>query len=142
MYEVTETIAIAPWELTEMFIRAPGPGGQNVNKVATAVQLRFSVDASPALAAQPAVKARLKRLAGSRLTNAGEIVIEAHRFRSQERNREDALARLVALLREASRRPTPRKPTRPSTAAKRRRLDDKTQQGALKKLRRTTPDEG
>ena len=119
----------------EKFIASSGPGGQNLNKVATAVQLRFSVDASPALAAQPAVKARLKRLAGSRLTNAGEIVIEAHRFRSQERNRADARERLFDLIRKAAVQPTKRKPTRPSRASQERRLKKKKERGAIKAMR-------
>ncbi len=139
MIEITRTIAIDPREIAESFIRSPGPGGQNVNKVATAVQLRFDLRASPALPA--AVRARAERLAGRRLTKDGVVVITAARFRSQERNREVALARLVELLREAARRPSPRKPTRPGAGARRRRLDDKTRRGALKKLRRTKPGE-
>ena len=135
MYEVTDTISIAPWELTEVFIRAPGPGGQNVNKVATAVQLRFSVDASPALAAQPSTRARLKRLAGRRLTNDGEIVIEANRFRSQERNRADARERLFDMIRKAAVQPKRRKPTRPTRASQERRLKKKKERGAIKALR-------
>ena len=139
MIEITPTIAIDPREIAESFIRSPGPGGQNVNKVATAVQLRFDLRRSPSLPA--AVRTRAERLAGRRLTKDGVLVITAARFRSQERNREDALARLVELLREAAQRPTPRKPTRPSMGAKRRRLDDKTRRGATKKLRRTKPGE-
>ena len=139
MIEITRSIAIDPREISESFIRSPGPGGQNVNKVATAVQLRFDLRASPSL--PEAVRARAARLAGRRLTKDGVVVITAARFRSQERNREEALARLVALLREAARRPTPRKATRPGTGAKRRRLDDKTRRGAVKKLRRTKPGE-
>jgi ribosome-associated protein len=140
MIEITPTIAIDPREIAESFIRSPGPGGQNVNKVATAVQLRFDLRHSPSL--PEAVRARAESLAGRRLTKAGVLVITAARFRSQERNREDALARLVELLREAARRPIPRKPTRPGASAKRRRLDDKTRRGAIKKLRRTKPGEG
>ncbi len=139
MIEITGTISLDPREIEESFIRSPGPGGQNVNKVATAVQLRFDVRASPSL--PEAVRARAERLAGRRLTKDGVLVITAARFRSQERNREDALARLVKLLRKAAQRPTPRKPTRPSPGAKRRRLDDKTRRGAIKKLRRTKPGE-
>ncbi len=139
MIEITGTISLDPREIEESFIRSPGPGGQNVNKVATAVQLRFDLRASPSL--PEAVRARAERLAGRRLTKDGVLVITAARFRSQERNREDALARLVALLQEAARRPTLRKPTRPGAGAKRRRLDDKTRRGAVKKLRRTTPGE-
>jgi len=139
MIEITPTIAIDPREITETFIRSPGPGGQNVNKVATAVQLRFDLRQSPSL--PEAVRTRAERLAGRRLTKDGILIITADRFRSQERNREDALARLVELLREASHRPVPRKATRPSVGAKRRRLDDKTRRGAIKKLRRTKPGE-
>ena len=139
MIEITGTISLDPREIEESFIRSPGPGGQNVNKVATAVQLRFDLRRSPALPEE--VRARAERLAGRRLTKDGVVVITAARFRSQERNREDALARLVALLREAARPPVPRKPTRPSAGAKRRRLDDKTRHGAIKRLRRTKPAE-
>jgi len=139
MIEITRTIAIDPREVAESFIRSPGPGGQNVNKVATAVQLRFDVRHSPSL--PEAVRARAEHLAGRRLTKDGVLVITAARFRSQERNREDALARLVELLREATRRPTPRTPTRPGLGAKRRRVDDKTRRGAIKKLRRSKPGE-
>lgn len=140
MIEITRTIAVDPREIIESFIRSPGPGGQNVNKVATAVQLRFDLRRSPSL--PEAVRARAERLAGRRLTKDGVLVITAARFRSQERNREDALARLVALLREATRRPAERKLTRPGASVKRRRLDDKTRRGTIKKLRRTVSDEG
>ena len=139
MIEITPTIAIDPREITETFIRSPGPGGQNVNKVATAVQLRFDLRHSPGLPED--VRERAERLAGRRLTKDGVLVLTAARFRSQERNREDALARLVALLRQAAERPAPRKATRPSKAAKKRRLDGKTRRGAIKKLRRTRPSE-
>ena len=139
MIEITPSISLEPREITETFIRSPGPGGQNVNKVATAVQLRFDLRASPSL--PEAVRNRATRLAGRRLTKDGIVVITAARFRSQERNREDALARLVALLREAARPPAPRKASRPSLGAKKRRLDDKTRRGAIKRLRRTRPGE-
>ncbi len=139
MIEITDTISLDPREIEETFIRSPGPGGQNVNKVATAVQLRFDLRGSPSLPA--AVRARAERLAGRRLTKDGVVVITAARFRRLERNREDALGRLVELLREAARRPTPRKATRPGAGAKRRRLDDKTRRGAIKRLRRTKPAE-
>jgi ribosome-associated protein len=140
MIEITPTISIDPCEITESFIRSPGPGGQNVNKVASAVQLRFDLRRSPSL--PDAVRARAERLAGRRLTKDGILVITAARFRSQERNREDALLRLVELLREATHRPASRKPTRPSAGVKRRRLDKKSRRGALKKLRQTKPIEG
>ncbi len=139
MIEITPSIRLDPREITETFIRSPGPGGQNVNKVATAVQLRFDLRGSPSL--PEAVRDRAARLAGRRLTKDGVVVIAAARFRSQERNREDGLARLVALLREAAKPPTARKATRPGAGAKRRRLDDKTRRGAIKKLRRSKPTE-
>ncbi len=139
MIEITPSLSIDPREIVESFILGSGPGGQNVNKVATAVQLRFDVRASPSLPGE--VRARAESLAGRRLTKDGVLVITAARFRSQERNREDALARLVELLRAAARRPAARRPTRPGAGAKRRRLDDKTRRGAIKKLRRTKPSE-
>ena len=139
MIEITPSIALDPREIAETFIRRPGPGGQNVNKVATAVQLRFDLRGSKSL--PEAVRARAARLAGRRLTKDGVVVITAARTRSQERNREDALARLVALLREAAQPPIPRKAPRPGKAAKKRRLDDKTRRGAVKKLRRAKPTE-
>ena len=137
MIEITDTIAIDEDELEESFIRASGPGGQNVNRVATAVELRFDVDASPGLSA--AVRGRLKRLAGNRMTNSGVLVIKADRFRSQERNREDARDRLIALIRQAAVEPRPRIKTRPSKAAKERRLRDKRERSETKKRRRQKP---
>jgi len=133
MLKITATISLAEDELTERFIRAPGPGGQNVNKVETAVQLRFDAANSPNL--PRAVYLRLRPLAGRRMTRDGVLVITANRFRSQERNREDARDRLAALIRQAAVPPRRRRPTRPGKAAKQRRLDAKKQRGAVKKTR-------
>ena len=133
MIAITSTIAIDPSEIEEAFIRASGPGGQNVNKVSSAVQLRFDVRRSAALPDD--VRARAERLAGRRLSKDGIIVIIARRHRTQERNRADALHRLVDLLQRAARPPTPRKPTRPTAGATKRRLAAKTRRGSLKKKR-------
>ena len=135
MIDVTPSLSIDESEIQMEFIRSSGPGGQNVNKVATAVQLRFDVAGSPSLPED--VKARLVTFAGSRLTGDGVLIIEAHQYRTQEQNRADALLRLVDLLRQAAHRPKPRKKTRPSVAAKARRLDEKRQRGEIKRMRRS-----
>ena len=120
-------------ELEFSFIRASGPGGQNVNKVSSAVQMRFDARRSPSLS--DGVSTRLQKLAGSRLTQDGVIVIAASRFRAQERNRADAIARLVALIAKAAVAPVLRRPTRPTKASRAKRLDTKTKRGGVKALR-------
>jgi len=134
---ITHSIALDPSEISESFVRASGPGGQHVNTTSTAVQLRFDVRRSPSLPDD--VRRRLERLAGSRLTRDGVLVLHAQSHRSQKRNREEALERLVELVREAAQRPTPRVKTRVSKAAKRRRVDDKKRHGTIKALRRGGP---
>jgi ribosome-associated protein len=133
MIPVTDALGLDDSEIGESFIRASGPGGQNVNKVASAVQLRFDIRRSPSL--PPPVRERLERLGGARVSQDGVIVITAQRFRSQERNRQDARDRLVALIRRALTPPAPRRPTRPSAAARERRLAAKTRRARLKRER-------
>lgn len=130
---VSPRVLLQEAELEEVFVRAPGPGGQNVNKVASAVQLRFDVAGSPSLPED--VRERLRRLAGRRLTSAGVLVIEAHRHRTQLRNREEARERLFELIRRASVVPKPRKATKPSAAARERRLREKRARGEVKRAR-------
>jgi len=134
MISVTPLIAIDEDEITLDFIRASGPGGQNVNKVATAVQLRFDVKHSPNLPDD--VRARLVSLGGRRITDEGILIIEAKRFRTQDRNRQDALDRLMALVRKAAERPKPRIKTKPSTASKKRKLEAKRHRSRIKQMRR------
>jgi ribosome-associated protein len=137
MIRVNARIVLDEREIQEDFVRASGPGGQNVNKVSTAVQLRFDVARSPSL--PQAVRERLLVLAGRRLTQDGVLILSAERYRSQRRNRDDALERLLELIREACEVETPRRPTRPTLASKKRRLESKQRRGETKKLRAAKP---
>jgi ribosome-associated protein len=137
MIHVTSTIEIGEDELEERFVRASGPGGQNVNKLSSAVQLRFDVRRSPSLPDD--VRARLERLAGRRLTREGVLVIIAQRHRTQERNRQDALDRLIELIRQAAVAPTPRRPTKPTKGSRERRLESKKRRASIKGLRQDKP---
>jgi ribosome-associated protein len=137
MIPITSHISIDEREIEENFVRASGPGGQNVNKLSTAVQLRFDARHSPSLA--PDVRARLERLAGSRLTNDGVVVIIAQRHRTQARNRQDALDRLIGMIRQAAVAPVKRRPTRPTKASRERRIEGKKRRAGIKQLRRSRP---
>ena len=132
--QVSSRVSLDEDELSETFVRAPGPGGQNVNKLATAVQLRFDVARSPSLPED--VRTRLVRLAGRRLTGEGVLVIDAHRFRTQNRNREDARERLFELIRAASVAPKVRRSTKPTAASRERRLQEKRVRSEVKRGRR------
>ena len=137
MIHVTPTISIDPDEIQLEFVRASGPGGQHVNKAATAVQLRFDAARCPSLPDE--LRPRLFRLAGRRMTSDGVLVIDARRFRTQDRNRQDAIDRLVKLIRKAAEKPRHREKTRPTLASRDRRLEAKRHQAGKKRLRRSVP---
>lgn len=138
MIEVTNDLAIPEDEIQMKFIRSSGPGGQNVNKVSTAVQLRFNVIGSPTLPAD--IQERLMDLAANRITEDGILIIEAHQHRSQERNRQAAIERLVALIKEAAKEPSVRRETKPPLHSKERRLENKRHRSRIKRLRKNTID--
>jgi ribosome-associated protein len=137
MIRISPDITIADSELAEQFVRASGPGGQNVNKVSTAVQLRFNVYASPSLTWD--VRARLIKIAGTRINAEGELIVTAQRFRTQAQNRADARERLAEIVRSALHAPKPRRKTKPSAGAKRRRVESKQRQAELKRTRAKNP---
>ncbi len=137
MIEITPSLSIDENEIQLEYVRSSGPGGQNVNKVATAAQLRFNVDASQSL--PEAVKQRLHQIAHNRITQEGALVIEAKRYRTQEQNREDAIARLISLIYRATEKPKPRKKTRPTRASQERRIEEKKRRGEIKRSRRVKP---
>lgn len=138
MLEITDSISIDESELQFDYIRASGPGGQNVNKVSSAVQLRFDVRKSPSLPDD--IRQRLEHLAGKRLSDEGVLVIEARRYRTQEQNRQDALQRFATLVQKATQAPRPRRKTRPTAESQRRRLEEKRRRAEIKRLRRDPND--
>lgn len=135
MIQITDSIAIDDNEIVEEFVRSSGPGGQNVNRVATAVQLRFDIVNSASLSED--VRRRLMRLGGSRVTREGILVIDARRFRTQEQNRRDARERLIGLVRKAAEKPKPRRKTKPTAASKRKRIEEKRRRSRIKQRRQS-----
>ena len=135
MIQITDSITIDDNEIVEEFVRSSGPGGQNVNRVATAVQLRFDIVNSASLSED--VRRRLMRLGGSRVTREGILVIDARRFRTQEQNRRDARERLIGLVRKAAEKPKPRRKTKPTAASKRKRIEEKRRRSRIKQRRQS-----